>query len=228
MKTKAAVCRAFGAPLSIETIEVAEPGPGEVLIRTAACAICHSDIFYVDGAWGGDLPAVYGHEAAGVVEALGPGVTRLKPGDHVVATLIRNCGFCPACAEGAPVFCEEVFPLDKATPLADGAGKPLVHGLRTGAFAEHIVVDQSQAIAIHEGLALDCAALIACGVLTGFGAVVNTAKVKTGSSVVVIGCGGVGLNSIQGAKISGCAQIIAVDVESEKLVAAREFGATHA
>ena len=117
MKTKAAVCRAYGAPLTIETVELAEPGPGEVLIRTAACAICHSDIFYIDGAWGGDLPAVYGHEAAGVVEAVGSGVTRLKVGDHVVATLIRNCGFCPACTEGAPVFCEEVFPLDRATPL---------------------------------------------------------------------------------------------------------------
>ncbi len=124
MKTKAAVCRAFGAPLTIETVELAEPGPGEVMIRTAACAICHSDIFYVDGAWGGELPAVYGHEAAGVVEAVGPGVTRLKVGDHVVATLIRNCGFCPACTEGAPVFCEEAFPLDRDTPLHDGAGKP--------------------------------------------------------------------------------------------------------
>ena len=123
MKTKAAVCRAYGAPLTIETVELAEPGPGEVLIRTAACAICHSDIFFFDGAWGGDLPAVYGHEAAGVVEAVGPGVTRLKVGDHVVATLIRNCGFCPACTEGAPVFCEEVFPLDRANPLARQRGQ---------------------------------------------------------------------------------------------------------
>ena len=142
----------------------------------------------------------------------GPGVTRLKVGDHVVATLIRNCGFCPACAEGAPVFCEEVFPLDRATPLHDGAGKPIVHGLRTGAFAEHMVVDQSQAIAIPKDMALDSAALIACGVLTGMGAVVNTAGVKAGSSVVVIGCGGVGLNSIQGARIAGASPIIAIDV----------------
>jgi S-(hydroxymethyl)glutathione dehydrogenase / alcohol dehydrogenase len=226
MKTKAAVCRAYGAPLTIETVELAEPGPGEVLIKTAACAICHSDIFFFDGAWGGDLPAVYGHEAAGVVEAVGPGVTRLKVGDHVVATLIRNCGFCPACSEGAPVFCEEVFPLDRATPLHDGAGKPIVHGLRTGAFAEHMVVDQSQAIAIPKDMPLDSAALIACGVLTGLGAVVNTADVKAGSSVVVIGCGGVGLNSIQGARIAGASPIIAVDVEPAKLAAAREFGAT--
>ncbi len=226
MKTKAAVCRAYGAPLTIETVDLAEPGPGEVLIRTAACAICHSDIFYVDGAWGGELPAVYGHEAAGVVESVGPGVTRLKAGDHVVATLIRNCGFCPACTEGAPVFCEEVFPLDRKTPLSDSAGKPIVHGLRTGAFAEAMVVDQSQAVPIPKDIALDSASLIACGVLTGMGAVVNTAGVKPGASVVVIGCGGVGLNSIQGARLAGASPIIAVDVEPVKLAAAREFGAT--
>jgi Zn-dependent alcohol dehydrogenase len=226
MKIKAAVCRAFGAPLTIETVELAKPGPGEVMIRTAACAICHSDIFFVDGAWGGDLPAVYGHEAAGVVEAVGPGVTRLKIGDPVVATLIRNCGFCPACAEGAPVFCEEVFPLDRRSPLSDSDGRPIVHGLRTGAFAERMVVDQSQAVAIPKDMPLDSASLIACGVLTGLGAVVNTAGVQPGSSVVVIGCGGVGLNSIQGARISGASPVIAVDVEPSKLAAAREFGAT--
>ena len=124
------------------------------------------------------------------------------------------------------MFCEEVFPLDRLTPLHDGAGKPLVHGLRTGAFAEHIVVDQSQAVAIPNDVALDSASLIACGVLTGMGAVVNTASVKAGSSVVVIGCGGVGLNSIQGARLAGASPIIAVDIEPGKLAAAREFGAT--
>src|SRR5277367_1632945 len=134
MKTKAAVCRAYGAPLTIETVELAEPGPGEVLIRTAACAICHSDIFYLDGAWGGDLPAVYGHEAAGTIESVGPGVHRLKAGDPVVATLIRSCGACPSCSEGAPVFCEEVFALDAKSPLTDKGGASIVHGLRIGAF----------------------------------------------------------------------------------------------
>src|ERR1700734_994253 len=178
MKTKAAVCRAFGAPLAIETVDPAEPGAGEVLIRTAACAICHSDIFYMDGAWGGELPAVYGHEAAGVVEAVGPGVKRLKPGDHVVATLIRNCGFCPACAEGAPVFCEEVFPLDRKSPLRDRGGASIVHGMRIGAFAGHVVVDASQGAVIPRDMPLDSAALIACGVLTGLGVVVNTPGVK--------------------------------------------------
>ena len=228
MKIKAAVCRAFKTPLAIETIDLAEPGHGEVLIDIAACAICHSDISYIDGAWGGELPAVYGHEAAGVVAAAGAGVNRLKAGDHVIATLIRNCGFCPACAEGAPVFCEEVFPLDRATPLEDASGKPIVQGLRTGAFAERIVVDASQAVAIPKDMKLDSAALIACAVLTGFGAVVNTANVKPGSSVAVIGCGGVGLNCVQGARIAGCDPIIAVDVDPMKLAAARRFGATHA
>src|SRR5271168_4752955 len=140
MKTRAAVCRAFGKPLTVETVELAEPNAGEVLIRTSACAICHSDIFYIDGAWGGELPAVYGHEAAGVVDAVGAGVTRLKVGDHVVATLIRSCGFCDACAGGGPAYCEEVFPLNAATPLHDKSGKPLVHGMGAGAFAEHAVV----------------------------------------------------------------------------------------
>jgi S-(hydroxymethyl)glutathione dehydrogenase/alcohol dehydrogenase len=228
MKTRAAVCRAFGAGLSVETIEVAEPGPGEVLIGTAACAICHSDISYIDGAWGGDLPAVYGHEAAGVIEAVGTGVTRLRAGDHVVATLIRSCGFCSACAEGAPAFCEEVFPLDRQTPLRDASGKPLVQGLRTGALAERMVVDASQAVKIPKDMNLDVASLIACGVLTGLGAVVNTAAVKAGSSAVIIGCGGVGLNSVQGARLAGCNPIIAVDLMPEKLAAARDFGATHA
>jgi S-(hydroxymethyl)glutathione dehydrogenase/alcohol dehydrogenase len=227
MRTRAAVCRAFGAPLSIETVDLRPPGPGEVLIRMAACAICHSDIFYIDGAWGGELPAVYGHEAAGVIVAVGPGVARLSPGDHVVATLIRSCGFCPACAEGAPVFCQETFPLDKATPLSDREGRPVAHGLRTGAFAEHAVVDASQAVAIPEDIKLDSASLISCGVLTGLGAVLNTANVRAGSSVVVIGCGGVGLNAVQGARLSGCDPIIAIDVEASKLAAAREFGATH-
>ena len=226
MKTRAAVCRAFGKPLTVETVELAGPGPGEVLIRTAACAICHSDLSYIDGAWGGELPAVYGHEAAGVIEAVGESVARLKPGDHVVATLIRHCGFCPACVEGAPVFCEEVFPLDRLSPLRDAGGKPIVHGLRTGAFAEHMVVDQSQAVPIPEDMALDCASLIACGVLTGLGAVVNTGDVKAGSSVIVIGCGGVGLNCVQGARLAGASPIIAVDVEPMKLAAARDFGAT--
>ena len=227
MKTKAAVCRAFGQPLVIEEIDLADPGPGEIRVRLAACAICHSDIFYMDGAWGGALPAVYGHEAAGVVEAAGAGVSHVKPGDHVVVTLIRSCGHCLSCAEGAPVFCEEVFALDKQTPLHAPGGEAIVHGLRTGAFAGHVVVEASQAVAIPKDVPLDSASLIACGVLTGLGAVINTAQVKAGNSVVVIGCGGVGLNAVQGARLAGCSPIIAIDVSPTKLTVAPAFGATH-
>lgn len=225
---KAAVCRAFGEPLVVEDLELASPGPGEIKVAMRACAICHSDIFYADGAWGGTLPAVYGHEAAGVVAEVGPGVTRLKPGDHVVVTLIRWCGGCPSCAKGSPVFCEEVFPLDRHTPLRSKAGEEVVHGLRTGAFAEEVVVDASQAVKIPDDIPFASASLIACGVLTGVGAVLNTAGVRAGESVVVIGCGGVGLNSVQGARIAGASPIVAVDIADDKLEAARSFGATHA
>jgi S-(hydroxymethyl)glutathione dehydrogenase / alcohol dehydrogenase len=227
MKTTAAVCRAFGQPLVVEQIEIAEPGPGEILVKLAACAICHSDIYYADGAWGGDLPAVYGHEASGIVERVGPGVGHVKPGDHVVVTLIRSCGHCLACAEGTPVFCEEVFALDAKSPIVSRHGETLVHGMRTGAFAEHVLVEASQAVAIAQDVPLDSASLIACGVLTGMGAVINTAGVKAGAHVVVIGCGGVGLNSIQGAKLAGAATIIGIDTVAAKLDAARAFGATH-
>jgi S-(hydroxymethyl)glutathione dehydrogenase / alcohol dehydrogenase len=226
MRTRAAVCREFGKPLVIEEVELAEPAAGEIRVKMAACAICHSDVFFMDGAWGGALPAVFGHEAAGVVEKTGPGVANVRVGDHVVVTLIRSCGHCPACAEGAPVFCETVFPLDVHSPIQSVAGEPFVHGLRTGAFANHVVVEASQAVAIPKEVPLESASLIACGVITGLGAVVNTAAVRAGSSVVVIGCGGVGLNSVQGAALAGCTPIIAVDLVEQKLAAARRFGAT--
>jgi S-(hydroxymethyl)glutathione dehydrogenase/alcohol dehydrogenase len=224
---KAAVCRAFGTPLAIEEVTLAPPRAGEVRVRIAACAICHSDIAFADGAWGGTLPAVYGHEAAGIVEEVGAGVAHLKPGDHAVVTLIRACGQCPACARGAPVRCETVFPLDTTSPLSAN-GETIVQGLRTGAFAECAVVEASQAVAIAEDIPLDAAALLACGVLTGVGAVTRTAGVRAGESVVVIGTGGVGLNSVQGAALVGATPIIALDPSREKRQAALAFGATHA
>lgn len=223
---RAAVCRAFGAPLAVEEVALAAPRAGEVEVRLAACAICHSDIAYADGAWGGDLPAVYGHEAAGVVERIGPGVARVAPGDHVVVTLIRACGHCRCCAKNLPVACETRFPLDRETPLRAADGAPLVHGLRTGAFAERVVVEASQVVAVPKDMPLDRAALLACGVITGFGAVTNTAAVPPGSDVVVIGTGGVGLNAVQGAAHVGARSVIAVDLSDAKLAAARRFGAT--
>ena len=224
---KAAVCRAFGTPLVIEDVTLAPPAAGEIGVRIAACAICHSDIFFADGAWGGDLPAVYGHEAAGVVEAIGTDVTGLTVGDHVVVTLIRACGTCHYCIQGMPVACEASFALDRATPLRDAAGAPVGHGLRTGGFAERVTVHASQAVAIDRGVPFDAASLLACGVITGVGAVTNTARVPPGSHVVVIGAGGVGLNSVQGARLAGAASIVAVDLVDGKLDAARGLGATH-
>jgi Zn-dependent alcohol dehydrogenase len=226
---KAAVCRAFGQKLVIEEIDLAAPRHGEIRVKLAACAICHSDIIYAAGGWGGTLPAVYGHEASGIVEIVGPGVTHVQPGDHVVVTLIRSCGHCIECARGSQVLCEAVFPLDERSPItARATGETLVHGLRTGAFAEAVVVDASQAVAIPKDVPLDVAALIACGVLTGVGAVTNTAGVRAGEAVVVIGTGGVGLNSVQGAALVGASPIVALDLSAEKREAALRFGATHA
>lgn len=224
---RAAVCTAFGQPLVIEEVVLDPPGPGEIEVEVAACAICHSDILYAEGAWNGKLPAVYGHEAAGVVRAVGPGVVGLRPGDHVVVTLIRSCGHCGSCIQGSLVTCETGFPLDARSPLRRIDGEPLLQGLRTAAFAERVVVEQSQAVAIPRSLPLDVASLLACGVITGFGAVVNTAAVRPGATVVVIGAGGVGLNAVQGAAISGARRVIALDVVEAKLEAARRFGATH-
>ena len=224
---KAAVCREHGKPLVIEALELDPPQAGEVKVKIRACAICHSDIIYMDGGWGGEVPAVYGHEAAGVVEEVGAGVTSVNPGDHVVVTLIRSCGHCFYCAQGDQHICETKFPLDAKTPLHRDDGQDIVHGLRTGAFAEYAVVDTSQVVVIPDSIPLESASLLACGVITGLGAVVNTAKVISGSSVVVIGTGGVGLNSVQGALLSGAGTIVAIDLADSKLEAAKTFGATH-
>src|SRR5258708_7244869 len=191
---KAALCREFGKPLVIEDIDIAAPGSEEIKVKLAACAICHSDIYFWEGAWGGTLPAVYGHEAAGVVVEIGANVAGLAIGDHVVVTLIRACGRCHFCVQGEPVLCETVFALDRKTPITTKGGEALVQGLRTGAFAEYVVVHASQAAVVPKEVPLDSASLLACGVITGVGAVVNTASVKAGSSVVVIGTGGGGLN----------------------------------
>lgn len=224
---KAAVCREFGKPPAIEEVEIAAPHAGEVKIRMKACGICQSDIHEIEGAWGGTLPAVYGHEAAGIIEEIGAGVEGLSVGQQVVATLIRACHRCYFCAIGQPALCETTFRLDRESPLRGADGTPIAQGLRTGAFAESILVDASQAVAIPEDVPLESASLLACAVITGFGAVVNTARVESGSSVVVIGTGGVGLNAIQAAALSGAEPIIAVDIANSKLEVARTFGATH-
>ncbi len=224
-KVRAAVCHEFGKPLVIEEVELRAPGPGEVEVTLAACAICFSDISFIDGGWGGTLPAVYGHEAAGTVSAVGPGVTGYATGDTVLVTLLRSCGTCPTCATGHPANCETPYDRDKG-PLKTLDGGTLHHGLKTGAFAEKVVVHPSQLAKIPASMPMDAASLLSCGVITGVGAVVNTGQVRPGEVVVVIGAGGVGLNAIQGARIAGASRIVAVDMTEAKLAAAREFGAT--
>ena len=225
---RAAVCRSFGAPLEIADIDLRPPGPGEVEVAIAACAVCLSDIHGMDGAWGGHLPAVYGHEAAGHVTAAGAGVTGIATGDPVLVTPIRACGTCPSCAGGHPATCETPHDRVQGSPLRDRDGTPVEQGISAAAFAERVVVDRSQVQKIPADIGMDAACLLSCGVITGFGAVANTAGVKPGSDVAVVGAGGVGLNCIQGAAIAGAARVIAVDPVPEKLDAAREFGATDA
>lgn len=221
---RAAVCHAFGEPLRIETVRLRAPGPGEVEVTLTACAICHSDITYIDGGWGGDLPAVYGHEAAGHVSRAGAGVTRYSEGDRVLVTLIRACGTCAACASGRPTLC--AAPPAMAPVLALPDGRPIDQGLNCAAFAERVVVHESQLAPVPAEIPLDAASLLSCGVITGLGAAVNTAAIRPGEVVTVIGAGGVGLNAIQGARLAGAARIVAVDMSAEKLAAARDFGAT--
>ena len=223
---RAAVCRAFGQPLVIENLRLEGPGPGEVRVRLQACAICHSDIHFAEGAWGGVLPAVYGHEAAGVVEAIGPGVAGITPGDPVVVTLVRACGGCRHCGADVPTLCDAAWPV--ATPLQTIDGRPVHQGMATGAFAEEVVVHASQVVAVPAGVPPESAALLACGVVTGVGAVVNAGNLRPGMNVAVVGAGGVGLNSVQGAALGGANAVIAVDPTAPKREAARAFGATHA
>lgn len=223
---RAAVCREFGAPLAIEPIELAPPGPGEVRVKIQACAICHSDIHFMDGAWGGPLPAVFGHEAAGVVADIGPGVRSVSPGQTVVVTLIRSCGNCVSCQHGHEVSCEATGGLGPASPIASTDGEALVQGMATGAFADEVVVHESQLVGVTGAMDSAAVSLLACGVITGYGAVVNTARVEPGATVAVIGAGGVGVNAIQGAKAAGAAEILALDINDAKLETALRFGAT--
>lgn len=225
-KVKAAVCYEYNAPMVIEEIELRAPEQGEVEVRIDAVAVCHSDISFWQGGFGGAVPAVYGHEAAGTVTGVGPGVKGIAEGDAVAVTLIRSCGVCPSCGTGHPTTCED--PGDwKNGPLKTKEGAPLYQGVFTGAFAEKVVVDQSQVVVIPDDMPKDAAALISCGVITGVGAAINTANVRPGDDVVVVGAGGVGLNAIQGARIAGARRIIAVDMNPDKLEVAKEFGATH-
>ena len=212
---------------------MAEPGPGQVRVRVAAAGVCHSDLSVTSGNLPIPLPAIPGHEGAGVVEAVGEGVTRVRVGDHVVFNWVASCGHCFYCDSGRPDICDTAFELQVTGTLSDGShrfsleGEPIGYFSAVSCFAEATVVSETSVIPIRRDVPLDRAALVGCAVMTGHGAVMKTAKVQPGSSVVVIGCGGVGLNVIQGAKLAGAAKIIAIDKIPAKLERARRFGATH-
>jgi alcohol dehydrogenase len=240
MKIKAAVLNEMGAappyarstPLSIEEIELDPPGPGEVLVRIAATGLCHSDLSVIEGNRPRPMPMVLGHEAAGVVEEIGVGVGDLRRGDHVVMVFVPSCGHCLPCSEGRPALCEPGAAANTAGTLLSGArrlhcnGGEVNHHLGVSAFAEYATVSRRSLVKIDPDLPLDEAALFGCAVLTGVGAVINTAKVSAGSSVAVIGLGGVGLSSLLGAIAAGARRVVAVDLSDDKLGLARQLGAT--
>ncbi len=230
---KAAVLRQTNAPfpeLAIENVEVDQPLAHEVLVRTVATGVCHSDLHYLKGDSVMPVPAILGHEGAGIVEAVGEGVTYVEPGDHVIACLSAFCGHCEYCLSGKPFRCSnrsEMSRAREATPRMSWDGQALGQHGGLGTFAEQMLVHENSVVKIREDMPLDRAALIGCGVTTGLGAALNTAKVEAGSTVAVFGAGGIGLSAIQGARIAGARQIIAVDVFENKLATAKEFGATH-
>ncbi|MFC1901959.1 Zn-dependent alcohol dehydrogenase [Chloroflexota bacterium] len=224
---KAAVCYEYGKPLVVEEVNLDPPQQGEVKVRLAATAVCHSDIHTIRGEIRFPLPFVAGHESAGYVEEVGEGVTSVKPGDNVIVSLVISCGKCLYCKTGLSHLCEAKWPIDTEGRLHAKQGQPLKQLFRTATFAEYAIVHQSQAVPIPKDMPMDRAALLGCGVITGFGAVVNRVQVKALKSVVVIGTGGVGLNAVQGAAFVGATPVIAVDVSDYKLEAARSFGATH-
>ena len=225
---KAAVMRAAKQPLEVEDIQISKPGPHEVLLRTEACGVCHSDLHMIDGAIPVPLPTVLGHEPAGIVEQVGDQVGYVKPGDRVVACLSVFCGACEFCLSGRPNLCggASTARAPEAPPRLSKDGETIHQFTHLSAFAEQMLVHENAVVKIQDEIPLDRACLIGCGVTTGVGAALNTARVEAGSSVCVIGCGGVGLSVIQGASIAGAGRIIAVDRVSWKLDLAASLGAT--
>jgi S-(hydroxymethyl)glutathione dehydrogenase/alcohol dehydrogenase len=225
---KAAVMRAVREPLVIEEIQLATPGPREVLVRTAATGVCHSDRHVLEGSLPNPVPIVLGHEPAGVVEAVGGAVEHVAPGDHVIGCLSAFCGTCEYCVAGRPNLCEGEATMrrpDEPPRLAKD-GEPIAQFVHLSAFAERMLVHENALVRIRRDVPLDRVALIGCGVTTGLGAVFNTARVRAGSTVAVIGCGGIGLSVIQGCRIAGAGRIIAVDTAAWKLDLAAQLGAT--
>ncbi len=242
---RAAVARAFATPLSMETILLPAPPAGTLRVRLTALAICGSDLTFLSGAWGGALPALYGHEAAGIVEAIGAGVSRVSIGTRVAAGLLRWCGACRACANARITDCQSSLPPDAMATIRDQAGKPVWQAMAIGAFAEAILVHESQVMPLPDSVSDEAGALMACGGITGFGSVRNLAQVQAGESVLVVGAGGVGLNCIQAAALiqkeanteankqagtgararTETGKVIALDRDGERATAAQACGA---
>ena len=241
MKSRAAVLSAMGAaypyadsrPLTIEEVDLAPPGPGEVLIRIAAAGLCHSDLSVINGDRPRPMPMALGHEASAVVQQVGDGVADLQAGDHVVVVFMPSCGHCQPCAGGRPALCEPGAAANGAGTLLSGArrishvGNTVNHHLGCSVFAEHAVVSRHSLVKIDRDIPLVEAALFGCAVLTGVGAVINTARIQAGATVAVIGLGGVGLAAVMGAQAAGARQVIAVDLSDDKLAHALTVGATH-
>jgi len=224
-QVKAVVARAKGEPVSIETINVPDPGPGEAVVKIQACGVCHTDLHYREGGINDDFPFLLGHEAAGVVESVGPDVTSVAPGDFVILNWRAVCGDCRACNRGEPWYCFNTHNATQRMTLADGT--ELSPALGIGAFAEKTLVAAGQCTKVDPSARAAAVGLLGCGVMAGLGAAINTGNVSRGKSVAVIGCGGVGAAAIAGSALAGADAIIAVDIDDRKLEGARRMGATH-
>jgi S-(hydroxymethyl)mycothiol dehydrogenase len=228
-RVKAVVARAKGAPVELVMINVPDPGPGEAVVKVQACGVCHTDLHYREGGINDDFPFLLGHEAAGVVEAVGPDVTAIAPGDFVVLNWRAVCGDCRACDRGEPWYCFATFNATQKMTLADGpdAGTELSPALGIGAFAEKTLVAAGQCTKVDPSARPAAVGLLGCGVMAGIGAAINTGGVTRGKSVAVIGCGGVGVAAVAGSALAGASPVIAVDLDPKKLAAAQKLGATH-
>ncbi|WP_127357181.1 S-(hydroxymethyl)mycothiol dehydrogenase [Actinacidiphila soli] len=224
-QVRAVVAREKGAPVSLETIIVPDPGPGEALVKIQACGVCHTDLHYREGGINDDFPFFLGHEAAGVVESVGEGVTDVAPGDFVILNWRAVCGQCRACRRGRPWYCFNTHNAKQKMTLLDGT--ELSPALGIGAFAEKTLVHAGQCTKVDPAASPAVAGLLGCGVMAGIGAAINTGNVGRGDSVAVIGCGGVGDAAIAGSRLAGAAKIIAVDIDDRKLETAKKMGATH-
>ncbi|MCH7786697.1 MAG: S-(hydroxymethyl)mycothiol dehydrogenase [Chloroflexi bacterium] len=224
-EVRGVVASSKGAKVTVETVLVPDPGPGETLVRVQACGVCHTDLHYREGAITDSFPILLGHEAAGIVEKIGDGVSNVAPGDFVIIAWRAPCGTCRSCVRGRPWYCFASRNAQQSMTLSDGT--PLSPALGIGAFAELTLVDASQAVKVNPDARPEVAGLVGCGIMAGLGAAINTGGVTRGDSVAVFGCGGVGDAAIAGSRLAGAHTIIAVDIDDRKLAWARDFGATH-